>query len=321
MGKEARKEARRASSSGNLNNNMRRQSSAGDIHKIHRRLTQPSVDADGFTEVSGKPAPGNFGRSQSFAGFSRKTSFSDYNNTSGNNSRRQDQSKRSSLGGSFSALNESRTTQNKSSTKKENKEKKVVETPKIEYLSPSDCGTKAQNILKEYFVGGDTDDAVLSFKELIGVGAEGSVDRGAKVVESSILLVLEMKQDDIDKFLVVVSRTFKENEIESASILAGLNDPLEFLQDIAIDAPLAAGHMITIVSELLKLKCISFEFLLNAPEYFRQDYGAASFACKVLKKLGGDALESPDNLEVVEKLMTEDDRGSFPTVQELLNAQ
>jgi muramoyltetrapeptide carboxypeptidase LdcA involved in peptidoglycan recycling len=32
-------------------------------------------------------------------------------------------------------------------------------------LSPNECATKAKNLLKEYFIGGDTDDAVWTVHE------------------------------------------------------------------------------------------------------------------------------------------------------------
>merc|ERR1711865_948154 len=109
---------------------------------------------------------------------------------------------KTSSGSSFAAFNEPSSRNRPSSAR----EQKVVEeqpsqettkeesTPENTYKSPDDCGIKAQNILKEFFVGGDADDAILSFKELIGAGAEGSVERGAKAVEKAVLLVLEMKQ-------------------------------------------------------------------------------------------------------------------------------
>jgi len=331
--KEARNEARRSASSGNLTN-MRRQSSSSDMRRSNRRSAAPSIDADGFTEVSTTST--GFSRSQSLGNFKRNSSSSDSllirRSVSGGSSKERDQFKRSSSGSSFAALNESRTTDRHSGSKKDDginndndestrsslEKIKIAETPKCK--SPDECGTKAQNILKEYFVGGDTDDAVLSFKELIGVGDEGSVDRGAKVVEKGILLVMEMKQTEVNKFLEVVTRTFKANELEAASIVAGMNDPLEFLQDIMIDAPLATGHLVTICSEFIKTGCVSFDFLLGAPEYFRTDCGSATFGCKVLKKLGGDALDSTENLEVIEKLMTDNDKDTFQNAKDFLAA-
>merc|ERR1712127_266438 len=94
---------------------------------------------------------------------------------------------------------------------------KKENSPKIEYQDPSVCGDKAKNILKEYFVAGDTTDALLSMKELIGAGADGSIDRGAKAVEGGILMILEMKQDDLDKFLTIIVGSYKDKQIDAAS--------------------------------------------------------------------------------------------------------
>ena len=76
--------------------------------------------------------------------------------------------------------------------------------------------------------------------------------------------------------------------------------------------------MITIISRLLTIGAVSFEFLLETPDYFRTDCGAAAFGCKVLKKMVGDAIELTAYLEVIKKLMTDDDSRSFPSAKELL---
>jgi len=328
--KDVRREERQ-NSSGNHhhgnNNNMRRQASANEMHNMHRRpaTAAPSVDKDGFTQISGGGSQGSsFGRSQSMSNMQRS-----YSDRSLGSSKKPSGIGRTSSGSSFAAFNEPSSRSRPSSAR----EKKAVEeqqeqpsqettkeesTPENTFKSPDDCGIKAQNILKEFFVGGDADDAVLSFKELIGAGKEGSVERGAKAVERAILLVLEMKQDDVDKFLTLYSRSFTEKEIETPSIIAGLNDPLEFLTDISIDAPLASNHLITIISKFVTIGAVPFEFLLDSPDYFRTDCGAAVFGCKLLKKMGGDALDSTAHLEVIEKLMTDKDRGEFPSAKELL---
>eukprot|EP00529_Nitzschia_sp_RCC80_P014243 CAMPEP_0113478958 /NCGR_PEP_ID=MMETSP0014_2-20120614/21043_1 /TAXON_ID=2857 /ORGANISM="Nitzschia sp." /LENGTH=729 /DNA_ID=CAMNT_0000372203 /DNA_START=34 /DNA_END=2220 /DNA_ORIENTATION=- /assembly_acc=CAM_ASM_000159 len=113
----------------------------------------------------------------------------------------------------------------------------------VKYKSPEECADKAKSILKEYFVGGDTADAVLSFDELVCAGKEGSIERGAKVLESGALLVMEMKETDVKKFLTVLESCIESSKIEKESLIKGLNDPLEFLGDIEIDAPLAGNHL------------------------------------------------------------------------------
>ena len=174
--------------------------------------------------------------------------------------------------------------------------------------------------MKEYFVSADADDAVLSIHELIGAGEEGSVDRSAKVVESSILLVLEMKVEDVKKCLEIICRCYTEQKIDKAAFPTCLDDPLEFLSDIAIDAPLATAHMATIMAALIKVEAISFDYLLTAPEYFRTDSNAAAFGGKVLKALGGDAATDAANVDVVEKLMTDDDKKQFASAADLIAA-
>lgn len=310
--KEAAKEARRGSSGINRSvssNNFRPQTS------------KPTVDADGFTSVV-NPSGGGFNRSQSLGNFKRSGSQNNMRRPSGKNVSRSQ-----SGGGSFASLNEnsksnagksSKSPKRKETTGKSSAEKTASAASTVEYKTPKECGDKAKNYLKEFFVGGDADDAVLSIHELIGTGADGSVDRGAKVVESSLLMVMEMKADEVEKVLSVILRCYNEKKLEADSIAVGLKDPLEFLMDIEIDAPLARSHLVTAMAEFIKAGAISFDYLLGAPEYFRTDCDSARFGCKVLNKIGNDAATDSSNVEVIEKLMTDDDRAQHPTAKDLL---
>ena len=195
-------------------------------------------------------------------------------------------------------------------------------TPKIvEYLEPEECKERTKTILKEYFVGGDTDEAIRSLDELVGAGSKseedhGSLDRGAAVIESGVLLVMEMKQQDVQKFLAVIKRCLQKKKIEKESLPLGLKEPLEFLSDIEIDAPLARTLLTSIVAYWVRQDALPFGFLLDAPEYFRTDCKPAEFAAGVLKVRGGDVTEA--DLSVVEKLMTEDDKKTYASAKEMV---
>lgn len=194
-------------------------------------------------------------------------------------------------------------------------------TPKIvEYPDPEECKEKSKNILKEYFTGGDTDEAIRSIDEVVGAGSQnekhGSVERGAAVIEAGVLLVMEMKQQEVQKFLAVIKRCLQKKKIEKASLPLGLKDPLEFLSDIEIDAPLARSLLTSIVAYWVRQDALPFDFLLGAPELFRTDGKPAEFAVAVLKVRGSDATES--DLSVVEKLMTEDDKKKFSSAKEMV---
>lgn len=194
-------------------------------------------------------------------------------------------------------------------------------TPKIvEYPDPEQCKDKTKTILKEYFVGGDTQDAILSIDELVGVGkkneANGSVERGAAVVESGVLLVLEMKLQEVQKFLAVFKRCLQQKKIAKESLPLGLKDPLEFLSDIEIDAPLARSHLTSIVAYWVRQEALPFNFFLEAPDYFKTDGKPAEFAAGVLKVRGDDP--SDDDLSVIEQLMTEDDKKNFSSPKDMV---
>jgi MA3 domain len=197
-------------------------------------------------------------------------------------------------------------------------------TPKIvEYPDPQECKDKAKTVFKEYFVGGDMNGAMLSIEELVGAARDhednGCVDRGAAVIETGVLLVLEMKQQDVQKFLAVIKRCLQQKKIESASVTLGLNDPLEFLSDIEIDAPLARSLLTSIVAYWVRQEVLPFNFLLAAPECFLTDGKPAEFAAGVLK-VRGDKVTDED-LAVVEKLMTDKDKEKYSSAKEMVAPQ
>ena len=175
---------------------------------------------------------------------------------------------------------------------------------------------KIQSILKEYYISGDTDDAVLSVEELVqtssaeGAEAGAMMERGAKVIEVATLFAMEGKPADVPKMLQVMARCVSEGKIPAASIVFGFADPLEFLGDIEIDAPLAGKHLAQIVSECLKLNALTLDFLVKeSPENFRTSGLAAKFACQVLKQRGTDPSE--EDWQVVESLMTPEETKQF----------
>jgi len=192
------------------------------------------------------------------------------------------------------------------------------EVPAKTFPSADECGEKMKKILKEYFVGGDADDALLSIDEMVGFGHDGSIERGAKAIEGGTLLVLEMKAEEVDKLLTILLRCLKENKIQPKSVAMGMNDPLEFLGDIEIDAPMARTHLVKIVAALMKEKAVYIDFLLESPEYFREEGKAASFAAKVLKATGEEITDA--DVEIVANLMTENDKSAHASARALLDS-
>jgi translation initiation factor 4G len=284
----------------------RKEESAKTISQIHKEAAQdarrstssshlrkqpakPIVDEDGFTKVVGTGSSGSRGI--------QLPSKSSMTNVSSSNA--------------FASSSEPRNlTTDKS-------EPKVVDQQK-QIMTPKDYLKKAKTVLKEFFVGGDDDDAVLSFQEIIG--ADLSIERGSMAFEGGVLLVLEMRQEEVQKFIDIMSRCYKEKIISAESIRKGVSDPLEFLQDVAIDAPLAVSHMATIAAAFIKEGAITFDFLLDSPEYFRTECNAARFGCKVLNAIGGNAMNETTSLNVIEKLMTDEEKKQYPSVQEFLDA-
>lgn len=193
-----------------------------------------------------------------------------------------------------------------------------AKSKKAPVLSPDECAKKTKNMFKEYFVGGDTDDAVLTVDEMVQVGTAGDVERGAKVVESGIFLVMEMKKEEASKCAVVLCRAFKEGKIPADSFSKGLSDPLEFLTDVEIDAPLAGSHLAHIVSEAMKLNALELDPLLkNAPPDFKEFGKPAVFCAKVLKALGKN---SDADMEMIGGLMNDFEKTKYETAKKLYEA-
>jgi hypothetical protein len=170
----------------------------------------------------------------------------------------------------------------------------------IPILSPEKCGDKMKTILKEYFIGGDKANAVLSVHEMVIVGTDGSLDRGSQAVATGILMVMEMKEGEVQKFLTVMESCMNESKIERQAIVQGLNEPLELLSDIEIDAPIAGSLLALIISQFLKWNIMDFDFLLSAPEAFLTDGNPSVFGRKVLEKRGG--VPTDVELGVLDKL-------------------
>lgn len=211
-------------------------------------------------------------------------------------------------------------------------------SPKV--LSPNECSEKAKNIFKEYFIGGDTDDAVLSIQELVSVDhpdGEATV-RAAKIIEGVTLMVMEMKEAEVKKVLTVLRRCCCDTSegddadgsqekkdkivITREGIAMGLNDPLEFLSDIEIDAPLAGDHLATMLAAYVDWGLLTLDMLTlpQVPEYFKTDGKPAAFAIKIVKRRKGGEEATPEELQVIETLMTSGDKEKFSSAKDMITA-
>lgn len=310
--KEVAKEERAMKKRGSSSNlqRMSSRSSSGDIRNLDRQKIV--TDADGFTTVSK-----GSGISRSVSSNSLRRNGSTSSNRGKNDGSSKPRLKKSASGGSFAMLRDSGSKKDKST--KPPLDVKPQEKPKEkkEYKAPRDCGKSSIIILKEYIVGGDMDDAVLSIFELIGSETDdGALERGTAIIDSSCGHVLECKAEDVDKYLTLFMRCANEKKISAKMFEGGFSGVLEFLRDIIIDAPLAETHMSKIAGTFVKSETLKFDFLLSTPEYFRTDGKAAQFAAKVMKFVGN--VEDTSSVEVVEKLMTDDDREEYKTVQDLI---
>eukprot|EP00525_Craspedostauros_australis_P008970 CAMPEP_0198118266 /NCGR_PEP_ID=MMETSP1442-20131203/20977_1 /TAXON_ID= /ORGANISM="Craspedostauros australis, Strain CCMP3328" /LENGTH=231 /DNA_ID=CAMNT_0043776493 /DNA_START=10 /DNA_END=705 /DNA_ORIENTATION=+ len=179
-----------------------------------------------------------------------------------------------------------------------------------------ECKKKMKSTLKEFFFVGDTKDAMLNIQDLIMADHEGSDAREKQIMQTAFFFVMEAKKGDLPKFFTLLRECVPK--LAPATIPNALQDPLEFLNDIELDAPLARSHLAQIVGELITLNVIQMDILTkNSPDYFREESKAATFACKVLKSMK-DRDPTPEDIAIVESLKTEKDGDA--TAQELIAA-
>lgn len=183
----------------------------------------------------------------------------------------------------------------------------------VEHLDPKECAHRGKSLFKEFRIGGDISDALLTFEEIVCLDTEGHEERSSAMLEAIILMVLEMKQEDVDKMIYLVEQCMQKQVIDSEALVASLQIPMESLRDIEIDAPLAAKLMAGILAHWIQLGFITLNVLQSFPDYFLSDGRPAEFACMVLAKRGGSPSEEEASL--VNSLMTDQEKRAWPSVE------
>ena len=117
-------------------------------------------------------------------------------------------------------------------------------------LPVPDIRKKSVSMLKEFYVNGDLTEALLSIDEILGVGGDnGPEERAIKFIDSCVSFSLEGRPADVDKMLMVLRAAHEQGKVPDRCFLRGLDDPLEFLSDIELDAPDARKLLDKIVAE------------------------------------------------------------------------
>jgi len=311
VAKEERKNNKRSTSAVNLKS-LGESSMSRSASRTSMKITK--VDEDGFMKVVNT-------KSSSSSDIMRR-------NLSMNNLSRSVSETLPDKGNRFmkrsSTIGETAITKKKSNAVKAAKTKTPSPPPKKDketvLKTPKECGQLVKSILKEYFFTNDTKDALLSLNELLGpTDDEDYKKRIITLLQSSILQVMEMKKEDVEKLIKLIETFSAQNDDASKKkeyITQSLHLPLESLMDIAIDAPLASKHLSAIVSSFMKSDLVTFDFFLSTPEYFLMDSNlAAKFAKDVLLLLEiSDDEKKKSCLDVIGKLMTEDEKSEFGNV-------
>jgi hypothetical protein len=181
-----------------------------------KQRQQPQVDSDGWSTVN-KPA----GRSSS-----RQTPNGG-GNTSPNSGNKQS---------AFAALAAS-----PNATKSYPK-------PTIE---PAESGKRFQSAIKEYLTNGDINEPVTILGEVTG----GSAEHGNVAVSKAFDFALEGKDSDCAAVVAIVSKGVETGALPKTCVTSGIIESLEFLFDVAIDAPLAPKNAYNVCSKLADAGC------------------------------------------------------------------
>ena len=201
-------------------------------------------------------------------------------------------------------------------TKKENTCFAKSSFKQKEHFNLTQCSDRTCAVLKEYFVSGDRSEAVSLIAEMVKIHTSGHVQRGTAVLSSGILLVLEMKEVHVRKFLDVVSKCLDDQKIEKSCFIPAILEPFQFLRDIEIDAPQAPKLLAIIIADWLTKKVDdgatpidSLDFMRMCPENFLKDGDPARFAAQIIKERDGNIKNC--DVELVQYLMTKRDLEMF----------
>jgi len=206
----------------------------------YRKAAKPQVDGDGWATVN-KPSAKAGGRSGGSNQGGKSTSSPKQSNSAGGFA---------ALGGEGAA------------------------TP-VKAMSVEEAGKVGASALKEYYTSGDLVEAVSRFVEGIG----DTLDRGAAVVNKAMDLVLnEGKDTEAEKFIQVILAAHSKGALTEGMLAKGFLAALDFLYDVAIDAPLAPKHAKNIVLAVVEGTNLELTFLVDAGEDFKFDGNAVRFA-------------------------------------------
>jgi len=301
----------------NMSQQQSRQGSFGNKNSasLMPPLTSAEPDSDGFHQVPSKPKKQSLRRVQSDVPVSKTSSL-----------QQAMQQQQQTAGGRGSKSGNNNNNNNKSPPK-------APSSIAFQYPEPEMCKSKMKSIMKEYFVGGDTADAVLSVDELVGYKADSSekdkgdaVQRGAAIVDAGVMLVLEGKESEVKSFLTVSEECLKQGKLPVESLALGLSEPLEFLRDIEIDAPLASKFLSQIIAAWMVPAAgdggaaLSFSLFLQAPDYFKSDGRPAELLKQILviySQKDGCSI-TDEHVDVVSKLMTDEEAKNYGDVRKWL---
>ena len=310
---------------------------AKKISDIHAEVAEEEAAAAAAAASARRPSKSGMMRSQSGGSLRSSQQFPSSNSLSSQNSsgapppppdgdgftpvakpKKAGMRRVQSDGGGPSSLQKALGVGSSGASSNQSKREMPAEKPSKVYPKPEDCAKKMKSLLKEYFVGGDTADAALSVDELIGKGNDGDVARGKAVVEAAVLMMMEGKESEVEKMLTLFEAAGEK--IPPESFVGGLKDPVEFLRDIEIDAPLAPNLLAMILANWFSksyLPSMLKFFVENDDlEDFRErsdETRAAEFCRQVIQKRGGPLTQ--DDLETVTHLMTDEERLMHPEVR------
>jgi hypothetical protein len=147
---------------------------------------------------------------------------------------------------------------------------------KVKAMTAEEAGKVGVSALKEFYTSGDIKEAQERWVEAIG----NDLARGTAVVSKALEFVLnDGKEAEAEKYVQVALSVHSAGSLTGPMLAAGFLEGLDFLYDIAIDAPLAPAHAKNIVLSCVEaVGDLDVSFLAGAGENLRYDGNAVKFA-------------------------------------------
>ena len=163
-----------------------------------------------------------------------------------------------------------------------------------------------KNMPSDFIQGGEKE-LMLAMDEL-----SGSADAGRMIVEKSTDKMMDCKENERKSIFDMLSLLVSKKKLSGDNVREGLKDIIEFIDSVAVDAPLAFTYLGNLLAEMARLQVIDSEYICEQLEKTKSDPNAKApmklteSTFRAIKAAGGDnAVQSFANEQALVKLIGE----------------